>query len=67
MSEKLKPCPFCGGEATLREDRGDYWVTCYNVACAVNPETGMWGDALTPTNEWNDRPDVEQVVANEDI
>ena len=35
MSEiKLKPCPFCGGEAILKRDRiGLYCVKCTNCGC----------------------------------
>ena len=35
MSEiKLKPCPFCGGEAVLKRDRiGLYCVKCTNCGC----------------------------------
>ncbi len=35
MSEQLKPCPFCGGEAhidgtswTTRDGKDQAWVTC---------------------------------------
>jgi hypothetical protein len=34
MTEKLNPCPFCGGEATPEvEDNGTgcYWIICDNV------------------------------------
>lgn len=36
MSEiKLKPCPFCGGEAVFERDRiaGIYCVECANCKC----------------------------------
>ena len=35
MSEELKPCPFCGGNAILAEINGtdDYYVVC-EVCCA---------------------------------
>ena len=35
MSEiKLKPCPFCGGEAVLKRDRaGSHCVKCTNCGC----------------------------------
>lgn len=29
MTEKLKPCPFCGGEASLRID------TAHSTACLI--------------------------------
>jgi len=28
VSEKLKLCPFCGGEATMRESRHGWFLTC---------------------------------------
>ena len=31
MSKKLKPCPFCGSEATLYEYR--WWGISYGVEC----------------------------------
>lgn len=31
MTEKLKPCPFCGREAVLCKDNHDkYGIVCYN-------------------------------------
>ena len=53
MSEKLKPCPFCGGEASLsvdteavRDTENKLWayqITC-NKCCAT---TGLcWSEEL---------------------
>ena len=33
MSEKVKPCPFCGSEAELFESPGVYFVECSNPKC----------------------------------
>ena len=33
---KLKPCPFCGGEATVERLQG-WCVSCDNVACEIGP------------------------------
>lgn len=42
MSE-LKPCPFCGGKAELREERVNgytkYFISCENDNCNVVVET----------------------------
>jgi hypothetical protein len=52
MTEKLKPCPFCGGEARPSEQvvpNTDirYWIAiCANCA------------ASTPLENWNTRPSV---------
>ncbi len=57
MSEKLKLCPFCGGEAELRKYPDDSWdVTCKNKNCNRVVMT-----AITQTKEraielWNKRP-----------
>ena len=26
MTDKLKPCPFCGGEAVIREQMGNLYI-----------------------------------------
>ncbi len=44
MSEKLEPCPFCGGEARLHNYKrhGDHWsVRCAGDDCKVYP--GIYG------------------------
>jgi hypothetical protein len=34
-TEKLRDCPFCGGEANFGTPRGDFWhVECSNFECA---------------------------------
>ena len=34
MRQKLKPCPFCGSEAKLKEDEfGDYYILCISITC----------------------------------
>ena len=41
--EKLKPCPFCGGEATANESswRGWWhgWVICKNCGATIDKPT----------------------------
>ena len=37
MAEKLKPCPFCGGEANLKDTSGFIVVKC--GSCGA--ESGM--------------------------
>jgi len=47
MSEKLKPCPFCGGEAY---DFGDGFTCCKD-------ECPSWMlDGIAPIELWNTRP-----------
>lgn len=56
MSEQLKPCPFCGGEAQLsRDDSDDPIIRC--LSCLVT-----MGEAGGGTREvvasWNKRADA---------
>ena len=59
--QKLKPCPFCGSEATLdklewiREDEQESWAGCNSNACYIQ----MFGrDDDEAVERWNKR--VEQ-------
>ena len=53
MSDKLKPCPFCGGEAKFFEDKGYqiYSVTCTECDAGTNAY-GIEQDAI---DAWNSR------------
>jgi hypothetical protein len=55
MTDKLKSCPFCGGEATVQYYRARNWgAGCKNGNCLVQPE--VWGrsrDRLIAA--WNTR------------
>lgn len=60
MSKKLvelKPCPFCGGEATRfgnhRNNR--YSVACKNDKCVVRPSTLFYDRQCDATKAWNKR------------
>lgn len=48
---RLLPCPFCGGEATLEERAGWYTVGC--VACGV--ETSLRETKRGVRRVWNRR------------
>jgi hypothetical protein len=68
MSEELKPCPFCGGEASLRKQG---WIKVhprtgksedlYTVACdteGCNAKYAMWSDTPQEARAaWNCRAD----------
>ena len=65
--DKLKPCPFCGGEAELFKDQHDtlkigydYFVWCCDVEC--NGGTDEYTKSDLAIKKWNTRtPDKESV------
>lgn len=57
---KLKPCPFCGGNAkveTYKHPYGHtmYWVGCANEKCDVFPETPGYSERRNAVRSWNKR------------
>lgn len=67
MSEELKACPFCGGDAVLGNERkGDsvyFGVKCFDDGCylGVMPEGGLWITATQAVSAWNTRHDSEEL------
>lgn len=66
MKDKLKPCPFCGGEAELRVGRSRmtgrrvYTILCTNVECPIlDLKTKMSFDKKQVIEEWNRRIENE--------
>lgn len=56
MSEiKLKPCPFCGGEAEMFMLDDRYTVRCRSCFCG----TGEYKDPERASETWNRRADNE--------
>lgn len=57
MSEKLKPCPFCGGEARLSRDfQTFHFVRCED--CGLGTQFRQWrGKAI---RAWNRRTPKEK-------
>ena len=58
MSEELKPCPFCGGEASYKMHDDEWWVVSCDNCLA---EGGYYdGDESTAPSDarqfWNNRP-----------
>jgi len=56
MSEELKPCPFCGGEAREQEQRGSfggYGLTeIYCLDCSArSSDKDDWNTRTAPQNE----------------
>jgi len=60
MSEKLLPCPFCGGDAAIVSPLGAgniRAVECRNTECA---STGPWGkNEAEAIAAWNTRPSMQ--------
>ena len=53
MNNELKPCPFCGGEARLSEDK-DYQI--YSVVCSeCDAATNNYGIKQDAIDAWNKR------------
>ena len=55
---KLKPCPFCGGEAimeNLNVPTYRFRVICNNVKCDVHPNTWLRRSAKEAAEVWNRR------------
>ena len=59
MEIKLKPCPFCGGEAEIKVLKDEYniSVSCKNGACHafVNPEDIGFARKEIAIGAWNRR------------
>ena len=51
MIEKLKPCPFCGGEAVVENDFSDYSFIVHCLNCYARTGTFMMGMYGIPDDE----------------
>lgn len=67
---KLKPCPFCGGEARVNEryrggtaNRKMYWISC--SACGISQQhdnTSGYRYQSKAIERWNTRKPIDKVV-----
>ncbi len=63
MSNELKPCPFCGGEAYDCKDNsyGDGLIGC--AQCEIEPTvsymSGNKNERKKAINSWNQRPETK--------
>lgn len=56
MTDELKPCPFCGGEAKIeRYDSSLTYVKCANSKCPVDPCTMSCRSREQAIKIWNTR------------
>ena len=65
MSEKLKPCPFCGGEAVLDSVDYDAWyVQCidYDGDCEMRPSTELCETSEDAVEIWNRRAGISEAL-----
>ena len=51
--EKLKPCPFCGGEAELVDCDPRWFVRCKKYYCVE--QRSMWVPKSEAVKQWNRR------------
>lgn len=65
MSETLKPCPFCGGEARAERTDGTkhleligWQVRCISSECRVVACTDWCADKSEAVTLWNRRPET---------
>lgn len=49
----LKPCPFCGDEAELREGNIGEHIEC--TRCGAKTRHSLYRETNTPTKRWNTR------------
>lgn len=56
MMDKLKPCPFCGGEAKRNDDLQN-WGDIFCSNCGCHMAEGNIGKAI---KTWNTRSTIEQ-------
>ena len=64
-NETLKPCPFCGGKAFIRQNKDamkTYSVYCGNEDCSASPKVSAYGKEMA-IGLWNTRKPAEEVVA----
>lgn len=70
MSEELKPCPFCGGQAEFN-DTSSTWVRCESCGAAIECQV----EKKDAAQLWNSRSDatleklreaLEKIIAADD-
>jgi Lar family restriction alleviation protein len=58
MTDKLKPCPFCGGEASVVNGYCSHWITCKTCFCG----TDVFEELEEAINRWNTRKPMDSIV-----
>lgn len=58
--DRLKPCPFCGGEANIRESSDAFSAVFYEARCKkCNVNVIVYAD-MTKSIEWNKKKCIEK-------
>lgn len=58
-------CPFCGGPAEVHQLRqGEWYVTCPNEDCPVNPETSCFDTETDAIEAWNHSYEAPKVTCD---
>lgn len=68
MTDKLKPCPFCGGKAVIGQTKkslkAQYSVSCINSQCIANrlgnPFVMHYLSTTEAIEAWNRRADNDR-------
>lgn len=58
---RLKPCPFCGGEAKLMEARTKDRISTYSVICQ-NCGVGIFRATTAKDKTWKGYADAEEAA-----
>ncbi len=73
MTEKLKPCPFCGAEASVSKldvakpyGSFEYRVLCSTFMCPCAYPGAAWHSEAEALTAWNTRPSVVPAELAED-
>jgi Lar family restriction alleviation protein len=53
--DELKPCPFCGSEASINSGTEDHYVVCRNDDCAAALIARSFSSAEEAIAAWNRR------------
>lgn len=67
MSNKLKPCPFCGGEAVVLKKYGAMYVKCQKCFAKSGPVYDNIGYSATEhaVELWNNRVNCPECIKEE--
>ena len=61
VTKELKPCPFCGGEAVIKELFGTFYIDAeHNKNCIIEPNTWLVANSFSMKKQilaWNRRAD----------